>query len=159
MPAAGRTLCARAQADDSTIVISIRGEALAPWRFDLVLFANSRDSLFRQPNLMGVKAVGAAAETPDRVMHIRDHACANQTGFEMPAKSFVHSLPRAGPFSSHPGLPARGMPTACAGRSDGPFQMAVIACGGSKTDADLIACPDQGVLAPGRTIRYVAQNQ
>jgi hypothetical protein len=55
-------------------------------------------------------------------------------------------------------LPALGIATALLkGRSDGPFQMAVIAASNPQSDADLYAVLDQGVLAPGRT--YLSQLQ
>jgi len=48
-------------------------------------------------------------------------------------------------------LPALGIANALLrGRSDGPFQMAVVAAKNPQTDADLIAVLDRGQLAPGR---------
>lgn len=51
----------------------------------------------------------------------------------------------------HTRLPARGIANGLLkGRSDGPFQMAVVAAEDPETDADLFAVLDQGMLAPGR---------
>ena len=48
-------------------------------------------------------------------------------------------------------LPALGIANALLrGRSDGPFQMAVVAASNPDSDADLLAILDQGQLAPGR---------
>ena len=48
-------------------------------------------------------------------------------------------------------IPALGIANALLrGRSDGPFQMAVVAASRPRSDADLLAVLDQGVLAPGR---------
>ena len=48
-------------------------------------------------------------------------------------------------------LPALGIANALLrGRSDGPFQMAVVAASNPDSDADLLAVLDQGRLAPGR---------
>jgi hypothetical protein len=48
-------------------------------------------------------------------------------------------------------LPARGIANGLLrGRSDGPFQMAVVAAEETKQDQDLVAMLDQGRLAPGR---------
>lgn len=48
-------------------------------------------------------------------------------------------------------LPALGIANALLrGRSDGPFQMAVVAASNPRSDADLVAVLDSGILAPGR---------
>lgn len=48
-------------------------------------------------------------------------------------------------------LPARGIANGLLkGRSDGPFQMAVVAAEDPQSDQDLLAVLDRGVLAPGR---------
>ncbi|KEF43502.1 MAG: hypothetical protein ER33_01785 [Cyanobium sp. CACIAM 14] len=48
-------------------------------------------------------------------------------------------------------LPALGIANALLrGRSDGPFQMAVVAAKNPSSDADVLAVLDQGLLAPGR---------
>ncbi len=48
-------------------------------------------------------------------------------------------------------IPALGIANALLrGRSDGPFQMAVVAAGNPNSDAELLAVLDEGRLAPGR---------
>ncbi len=48
-------------------------------------------------------------------------------------------------------LPAKGIANGLLrGRSDGPFQMAVVAAQDPRSDADIVAVLDQGRLAPGR---------
>jgi hypothetical protein len=56
-------------------------------------------------------------------------------------------------------LPALGIANALIkGRSDGPFQMAVVAASNPQSDADIVAVLDSGRLAPGRVyLRRIAE--
>jgi hypothetical protein len=56
-------------------------------------------------------------------------------------------------------LPALGIANALLrGRSDGPFQMAVVAARNPRSDADMLAVLDSGQLAPGRVyLRRIAE--
>jgi len=133
----------------ATIVINPGAKPVA-LEFDRGAVRNSFEAPYLGNHLMGVKPLGprpwnTGPGDATAVIMLR-----NQLDSKMPASFVIPPKSRAVLF--HTRLPARGIANGLLrGRSDGPFQMAVIAAEDPKTDADLIAVLDQGVLAPGRT--------
>ncbi len=110
---------------------------------------NSFEAPYLANHLMGVKPLGprpwnTGPGDATAVIMLR-----NQRDPKLPEFFVIPARSRAVLF--HTRLPARGIANGLLrGRSDGPFQMAVVAAEDPQTDADLIAVLDRGVLAPGR---------
>ena len=118
-------------------------------RFEKGAVRNSFEAPYQSDNLMGVKPLGhrpwnTGPGDATAVQMLRgklDRRLADE--ITIPARSRIVL------FSTQ--LPAKGIANGLLkGRSDGPFQMAVVAAEDPQSDADLIAVLDQRRLAPGR---------
>ena len=118
-------------------------------RFEKGAVRNSFEAPYQANNLMGVKPLGhrpwnTGPGDATAVQMLRgklDRKLADE--ITIPAHSRVVL------FSTQ--LPAKGIANGLLkGRSDGPFQMAVVAAEDPQSDADLMAVLDQRRLAPGR---------
>ena len=111
---------------------------------------NSFEAPYLANHLMGVKPLGprpwnTGPGDATAVIMLR-----NQRDPKLPDTFVIPPRSRAVLFNTR--LPARGIANGLLrGRSDGPFQMAVVAAEDPQSDADLLAVLDRGVLAPGRT--------
>jgi hypothetical protein len=132
----------------ATIVIN-PGQRPVTLQIDRGAVRNSFEAPYLANHLMGVKPLGprpwnTGPGDATAVIMLR-----NQRDPKLPDTFVVPPRSRAVLF--HTRLPARGIANGLLrGRSDGPFQMAVVAAEDPETDADLIAVLDRGVLAPGR---------
>ena len=133
----------------ATIVIN-PGKRPVTLQIDRGAVRNSFEAPYLANHLMGVKPLGprpwnTGPGDATAVIMLR-----NQRDPKLPDTFVIPPRSRAVLF--HTRLPARGIANGLLrGRSDGPFQMAVVAAEDPETDADLIAVLDRGVLAPGRT--------
>lgn len=118
-------------------------------RFEKGAVRNSFEAPYLADNLLGVKPLGPRPwntgpgdATAVQLLRGRlDSRLANAV--TLPPRSRVVLFQKA--------LPALGIANALLkGRSDGPFQMAVVAASNPDSDADLLAVLDHGRLAPGR---------
>ncbi|MCT0219887.1 DUF3370 domain-containing protein [Synechococcus sp. CS-1329] len=138
----------RGQLTLATIVIN-PGTKPVTLEFDRGAVRNSFEAPYLADRLMGVKPLGprpwnTGPGDATAVIMLR-----NQLDSKMPERFTIPPKSRAVLF--HTQLPARGIANGLlSGRSDGPFQMAVVAAEDPRSDADLIAVLDQGILAPGR---------
>jgi hypothetical protein len=139
----------RGQLTLATIVIN-PGPQPVTLEFDRGAVRNSFQAPYLANHLMGVKPLGprpwnTGPGDATAVIMLR-----NQLDPKLPERFTIPANSRAVLF--HTQLPARGIANGLlSGRSDGPFQMAVVAAEDPRSDADLFAVLDQGVLAPGRT--------
>ena len=128
-------------------------------RFDKGAVRNSFEAPYLATNLMGVKPLGprpwnTGPGDATAVQMLRGRLDSRLTDeITIPAYSRIIL------FSTQ--LPAKGIANGLLrGRSDGPFQMAVIAAEDPSSDADLFAVLDRGRLAPGRIyLNRIAQIQ
>ncbi len=139
----------RGQLTLATIVMN-PGSRPVTLEFDRGAVRNSFEAPYLVNHLMGVKPLGprpwnTGPGDATAVIMLR-----NQRDSKLPGRITIPAYSRVVLF--HTQLPARGIANGLlSGRSDGPFQMAVVAAEDPRTDADLFAVLDQGVLAPGRT--------
>lgn len=138
----------RGQLTLATIVMN-PGSKPVTLHFDRGAVRNSFEAPYLANHLMGVKPLGprpwnTGPGDATAVIMLR-----NQLDPKLPQRFTIPANSRAVLF--HTRLPARGIANGLlSGRSDGPFQMAVVAAEDPRTDSDLFAVLDQGVLAPGR---------
>jgi hypothetical protein len=110
---------------------------------------NSFEAPYQGNHLMGVKPLGrrpwnTGPGDATSVIMLR-----GELDPKMPNNLVIPPYSRRVLF--HTRLPARGIANGLLrGRSDGPFQMAVVAAEDPQTDADLFAVLDHSMLAPGR---------
>ena len=123
-------------------------------QFDRGAVRNSFEAPYLANNLMGVKPLGRRpwntgpgdATAVQMLRNQLDRSLSNQV--VIPARSRLVLLSTR--------LPALGIANGLLkGRSNGPFQMAVVAGGNGASDADLIGVLDSRRLAPGRV--YLSQ--
>ncbi len=118
-------------------------------RFQKGAVRNSFEAPYLADNLMGVKPLGprpwnTGPGDATAVQLLRGRLDSRLT-------DFINLPPRSRLVLFQKPLPALGIANALLkGRSDGPFQMAVVAARNPESDADLLAVLDQGRLAPGR---------
>ncbi|MCP9916087.1 DUF3370 family protein [Cyanobium sp. ATX 6F1] len=138
----------RAELTLATILIN-SGYAPVRIRFDRGAVSNSFEAPYRPSYLMGVKPLGprpwnTGPGDATAVMMLRGKLDAR-----VPTEVVVPARSRMVLFRTQ--LPAQGIANGLLkGRSDGPFQMAVVAAENPQNDYDIVAVLDQGVLAPGR---------
>lgn len=118
-------------------------------QFEKGAVRNSFEAPYLADNLMGVKPLGprpwnTGPGDATAVQLLRGRLDSRLTNaITLPPRSRVVLLQKA--------LPALGIANGLLkGRSDGPFQMAVVAASNPRSDADILAVLDQGRLAPGR---------
>ncbi len=118
-------------------------------RFDNGAVRNSFEAPYLANNLMGVKPLGprpwnTGPGDATAVQMLRGRLDARLSDeITIPARSRIVLFQTA--------LPALGIANALLrGRSDGPFQIAVVAAKNPRSDADVLAVLDSGRLAPGR---------
>ena len=139
----------RGQLTLATIVMN-PGSRPVTLEFDRGAVRNSFEAPYLANHLMGVKPLGprpwnTGPGDATAVIMLR-----NQRDSKLPERFTIPANSRAVLFNTQ--LPARGIANGLlSGRSDGPFQMAVVAAEDPRSEADLLAVLDQGVLAPGRT--------
>ena len=128
-------------------------------RFEKGAVRNSFEAPYLATNLMGVKPLGprpwnTGPGDATAIQMLRGRLDSRLTDeITIPAYSRIIL------FSTQ--LPAKGIANGLLrGRSDGPFQMAVVAAEDPTSDADLLAVLDRGRLAPGRIyLNRIAQIQ
>ena len=128
-------------------------------RFDKGAVRNSFEAPYLATNLMGVKPLGprpwnTGPGDATAIQMLRGKLDSRLTDeITIPANSRIVL------FSTQ--LPAKGIANGLLrGRSDGPFQMAVVAAEDPNGDADILAVLDRGRLAPGRIyLERIAQIQ
>ena len=142
----------------ATIMIN-PGDQPVHLRFAKGAVRNSFEAPYLASNLMGVKPLGprpwnTGPGDATAVQMLRgklDHRLSDE--ITIPAHG------RLVLFATQ--LPAKGIANGLlSGRSDGPFQMAVVAAEDPSSDADILAVLDRGQLAPGRIyLQRLAQIQ
>lgn len=118
-------------------------------RFDRGAFSNSFEAPYRANNLMGVKPLGPRPWNTGPGDATAITMLRGKLDARVPSELVIPPRSRMVLFRTQ--LPDRGIANGLLrGRSDGPFQMAVVAAKNPQNDYDIVAVLDQGVLAPGR---------
>ncbi|WP_254939724.1 DUF3370 family protein [Cyanobium sp. Morenito 9A2] len=118
-------------------------------RFDRGAFSNSFEAPYRPNYLMGVKPLGPRPWNTGPGDATAVTMLRGKLDARLPSEVVVPPRSRMVLFRTQ--LPAQGIANGLLrGRSDGPFQMAVVAAKNPENDYDIVAVLDQGVLAPGR---------
>lgn len=138
----------RGQLTLATILIN-PGSKPVRLTFERGAVRNSFEAPYLANNLMGVKPLGprpwnTGPGDATAIQMLRGRLDSRlQDGVVIPPYSRIVLFSTA--------LPAKGVANALLkGRSDGPFQMAVVAAKNPRSDADILAVLDRGELAPGR---------
>ena len=110
---------------------------------------NSFEAPYLATNLMGVKPLGPRPWNTGPGDATAVQVLRGQLDHRLSDEITIPGYSRLVLFST--ALPAKGIANALVkGRSDGPFQMAVVAAEDPSSDADVFAVLDSGRLAPGR---------
>ena len=118
-------------------------------RFQRGAVRNSFEAPYQANNLMGVKPLGRRPWNTGPGDATAVQMLRGQLDRKLEDEITIPAYGRIVLFST--ALPAKGIANGLLkGKSDGPFQMAVVAAEDPQSDADLIAILDQGRLAPGR---------
>ena len=118
-------------------------------RFQTGAVRNSFEAPYLANQLMGVKPLGQRPWNTGPGDATAVQMLRGKLDFRLSEEITIPPYSRIVLFSTQ--LPALGIANALLkGRSDGPFQMAVVAAKNPRTDADYLAVLDQGILAPGR---------
>lgn len=144
-PTAGRV---RAELTLATILIN-PGYQPVRLRFERGAFSNSFEAPYRPNYLMGVKPLGPRPWNTGPGDATAVTMLRGRLDARVPSEVVLPPRSRMVLFRTQ--LPAQGIANGLLkGRSDGPFQMAVVAAKNPQNDYDIVAVLDQGVLAPGR---------
>jgi len=118
-------------------------------RFSEGAVRNSFEAPYLATNLMGVKPLGPRPWNTGPGDATAVQMLRGQLDSRLSNEITIPAYSRLVLFSTS--LPAKGIANALLkGRSDGPFQMAVVAAEDPLSDADIFAVLDSGRLAPGR---------
>ncbi|MEY4298427.1 MAG: hypothetical protein RLZZ423_1606 [Cyanobacteriota bacterium] len=128
-------------------------------RFNKGAVRNSFEAPYLATNLMGVKPLGPRPWNTGPGDATAVQMLRGKLDTRLTDEITIPSYSRIVLFSTQ--LPAKGIANGLLrGRSDGPFQMAVVAAEDPNGDADLLAVLDRGRLAPGRIyLNRIAQIQ
>jgi hypothetical protein len=119
-------------------------------RFNQGAVKNSFEAPYLATNMMGVHPQGARPWNTGPGAATAVQMLRGGLDRRLPEAVLVPAGSRVVLFST--ALPAKGIANALLkGRSDGPFQLAVVAVEDPRTDKDIISVLDNGRLAPGRT--------
>lgn len=136
-------------------VLTVATIAINPGRRPITLnfekgsVKNSFEAPYKANKLMGVKPLGRRPWNTGPGDATAVQMLRGQLDRTIPSTVVIPPGGRKVIFST--ALPARGIANGLLkGRSDGPFQMAVVAAESRSTDQNLIAILDSGRLAPGR---------
>ena len=142
----------------ATILIN-PGSAPVHIRFDKGAVRNSFEAPYLATNLMGVKPLGPRPWNTGPGDATAIQMLRGKLDNRLTDEITIPAYSRTILFSTQ--LPAKGIANGLLrGRSDGPFQMAVVAAEDPSSDADILAVLDRGRLAPGRIyLNRVAQIQ
>jgi hypothetical protein len=118
-------------------------------RFERGAVRNSFEAPYLANNLMGVKPLGVRPWNTGPGDATAVQMLRGQLDRKLQDEITIPAYSRIVLFSTQ--LPAKGIANGLLkGKSDGPFQMAVVAAEDPQSDADLFSVLDQGRLAPGR---------
>ena len=128
-------------------------------RFEKGAVRNSFEAPYLATNLMGVKPLGPRPWNTGPGDATAIQMLRGRLDTRLTDEITIPAYSRIILFSTQ--LPAKGIANGLLrGRSDGPFQMAVVAAEDPTSDADLLAVLDRGRLAPGRIyLNRIAQIQ
>jgi hypothetical protein len=118
-------------------------------RFQKGAVRNSFEAPYLATNLMGVKPLGPRPWNTGPGDATAIQLLRGKLDPRLTDEITIPAYSRIVLFSTR--LPAKGIANGLLkGRSDGPFQMAVVAAEDPRSDADILAVLDRGILAPGR---------
>jgi len=118
-------------------------------RFERGAVRNSFEAPYLASNLMGVKPLGSRPWNTGPGDATAIQMLRGKLDSRLSDEITIPAMSRLVLFRTE--LPAKGIANALLrGRSDGPFQMAVVAAEDPVNDAEVLAVLDQGRLAPGR---------
>jgi len=118
-------------------------------RFERGAVRNSFEAPYLATNLMGVKPLGARPWNTGPGDATAVQMLRGRLDTRLSDEITIPAYSRVVLFSTQ--LPAKGIANGLLkGRSDGPFQMAVVAAQDPQSDADIMAVLDANQLAPGR---------
>jgi len=118
-------------------------------RFEKGAVRNSFEAPYLATNLMGVKPLGPRPWNTGPGDATAIQMLRGKLDSRLTDEITIPPYSRIVLFSTQ--LPAKGIANGLLrGRSDGPFQMAVVAAEDPRSDADIVAVLDRGRLAPGR---------
>ena len=138
----------RTQLTLATILIN-PGNRPVHIRFQKGAVRNSFEAPYLANNLMGVKPLGPRPWNTGPGDATAIQMLRKQLDRRLEDEITIPAYGRVVLFST--ALPALGIANGLLrGRSDGPFQMAVLAADNPRSDADILAVLDRGQLAPGR---------
>ena len=128
-------------------------------RFDKGAVRNSFEAPYLAANLMGVKPLGPRPWNTGPGDATAIQMLRGKLDNRLADEITIPAYSRIVLFSTQ--LPAKGIANGLLrGRSDGPFQMAVVAAEDPNGDGDILAVLDRGRLAPGRIyLERIAQIQ
>ena len=118
-------------------------------RFERGAVRNSFEAPYLATNLMGVKPLGPRPWNTGPGDATAIQMLRGKLDSRLSDEITIPAYSRIVLFSTQ--LPAKGLANGLLrGRSDGPFQMAVVAAEDPRSDGDILAVLDRGQLAPGR---------
>ena len=118
-------------------------------RFEKGAVRNSFEAPYLATNLMGVKPLGPRPWNTGPGDATAVQMLRGKLDSRLSDEITIPAYSRMVLFSTQ--LPAKGIANGLLrGRSDGPFQMAVVAAEDPRSDSDILAVLDRGRLAPGR---------
>lgn len=128
-------------------------------RFEKGAVRNSFEAPYLATNLMGVKPLGPRPWNTGPGDATAIQMLRGRLDNRLTDEITIPAYSRIILFRTQ--LPAKGIANGLLrGRSDGPFQMAVVAAEDAQSDADILAVLDRGRLAPGRIyLNRIAQIQ
>ena len=158
LPSDRSRLGSRRELDLAAILIN-PGPQPVQIHFDAGAVRNSFEAPYLPNHLMGVKPLGPRPWNTGPGDATAIQMLRGKLDARLPDSITIPPYGRTVLFRTE--IPSLGIANALLrGRSDGPFQMAVVAAQDPRSDADVLAVLDRGVLAPGRVyLRRLAEIQ
>ncbi|MFM8526117.1 MAG: DUF3370 family protein [Cyanobacteriota bacterium] len=158
LPSDRSRLGSRRELDLAAILIN-PGAQPVRIQFDAGAVRNSFEAPYLPNHLMGVKALGPRPWNTGPGDATAIQMLRGKLDSRLPEAVVIPPYGRTVLFRTE--IPSLGIANALLrGRSDGPFQMAVVAAEDPRTEDDVLAVLDRGVLAPGRVyLRRLADIQ
>ena len=158
LPSDRSRLGSRKELDLAAILIN-PGPQPVRIEFEAGAVRNSFEAPYLPNHLMGVKRLGPRPWNTGPGDATAIQLLRGKLDSRLPDSIIIPAYGRMVLFRTE--IPSLGIANALLrGRSDGPFQMAVVAAEDPRTDADVLAVLDRGVLAAGRVyLRRVAEIQ
>jgi len=158
LPSDRSRLGSRKELDLAAILIN-PGPQPVQIQFDAGAVRNSFEAPYLPNRLMGVKPLGPRPWNTGPGDATAIQMLRGKLDSRLPDSITIPPYGRTVLFRTE--IPSLGIANALLrGRSDGPFQMAVVAAEDPRSDGDVLAVLDRGVLAPGRVyLRRLAEIQ